>query len=73
MVEQVKKKSHLGHGLRMKISGDMFGTVRLNRNRSAIVDGCDMVEGQCPWMNLLCNEDKRGSKGWHAKQIVPKS
>jgi hypothetical protein len=32
MVEQVKnKKSHLGHGLRIKTSGDMFGLRLLNK------------------------------------------
>ena len=61
----------------------LFGSTRLARGmmgqqlpvglyRSASVDGRDMVEGQCPWMNLMCHEGRegRGSKGWREKQIA---
>jgi hypothetical protein len=52
------------------VRGMMGQQLPVGLYRSASVDGCDMVKGQLPRMNLLCNEDKRGSKGWRAKQIA---
>ena len=44
------------------VRGMMGQQLPVGLYRSASVDGGDMVEGQCPWMNLLFHEGREGVK-----------